>query len=124
MYIFAPQISLLFAYSPETASLAPQITEVMRIMIFFLVFMPFGMAGSCMFQGVGKGTTALIITIIRSLAGEIILAYLFGIVMGWGYVGVYVGLIVGSFIGSIVGYGWARLFLKKCKELFIKPKKV
>lgn len=122
MYIFAPQLSMLFAYSPETAGLAPQISEVMRIMIFFLVFMPFGMAGSCMFQGVGRGTTALIITIIRSLVGEVVLAYFLGIVMGFGYTGVYFGLVIGSFIGSMIGFGWAKLFLRECKKLFIKPK--
>ncbi len=122
IYIFAPQLSLLFAYSAETAGLASQITEVMRILTLFLIFIPFGMAGSCMFQGVGRGTSALIITIIRSLIGEIILAYLFGIVMGLGYMGVYSGLVLGSFIGSMIGYGWARIFLKECKKLF-KPEK-
>lgn len=122
IYIFAPQFSMLFAYSAETAGLAPQITEVMKILILFLIFMPFGMAGSCMFQGVGRGTSALIITIIRSLIGEVIFAYLFGVVMGLGYMGVYSGLILGSFIGSMIGYGWARIFLKECKKLF-KPKK-
>ncbi|WP_303248021.1 MATE family efflux transporter [uncultured Methanobrevibacter sp.] len=122
IYIFAPQLSLLFAYSAETAGLASQITEVMRILTLFLIFVPFGMAGSCMFQGVGRGTSALIITIIRSLIGEIILAYLFGIVMGLGYMGVYSGLVLGSFIGSMIGYGWARIFLKECKKLF-KPEK-
>lgn len=122
IYIFAPQLSLLFAYSAETAGLASQITEVMRILTLFLIFVPFGMAGSCMFQGVGRGTSALIITIIRSLIGEIILAYIFGIVMGLGYMGVYSGLVLGSFIGSMIGYGWARIFLKECKKLF-KPEK-
>lgn len=122
IYIFAPQLSLLFAYSAETAGLASQITEVMRVLTLFLIFVPFGMAGSCMFQGVGRGTSALIITIIRSLIGEIILAYLFGIVMGLGYMGVYSGLVLGSFIGSMIGYGWARIFLKECKKLF-KPEK-
>ncbi len=80
------------------------------------------MAGSCMFQGVGRGTTALIITIIRSLIGEVVLAYFMGIVMGFGYTGIYVGLVIGSFIGSMIGFGWAKLFLKECKKLFIKPK--
>lgn len=123
MYVFAPQLSLLFAYSPETAGLAPQITEVMRIMILFLVFVPFGMAGSCMFQGVGRGTTALIITIMRSLLGEVILAYFLGIVMGFGYSGVYFGLIIGAFIGSMIGFGWAKLFLRECNKVFGKKAK-
>lgn len=123
MIIFAPQLALLFSYSAETAYLTAQIAEVMRIMSLFLMFMPLGMAGSCLFQGVGRGTTSLIITIIRSLIGEIILAYLLGIVFNFGYFGIYFGLISGSFIGSLVGFGWASLFLKKCKQLFSSKKK-
>ncbi|MDO5848886.1 MAG: MATE family efflux transporter [Methanobrevibacter sp.] len=120
MIIFAPQLSLLFSYSAETAYLTDKIAEVMRIMSLFLIFMPFGMAGSCIFQGVGRGTTSLIITVIRSLIGEVILAYTFGIAMGLGYMGIYSGLIVGSFIGSMIGFGWAKLFIRECKKLFGK----
>lgn len=120
IYIFAPQLSVLFAYSAETAPLIPQISEVMRILILFLVFVPFGMAGSSMFQGVGRGTAALVITIIRSLLGEVVLAYLFGIVLGFGYPGVYFGLVTGAFIGSMFGFGWAKLYLKKLEKVFRK----
>ena len=123
IYIFAPELSLLFTYSAETAGLAPQIVEVMRIMIFFVVFAPFGIAGGCMFQGVGKGTTALAITIIRSLLAEVIIAYFLGIVLGLGYTGIYIGIIIGGFIGSMIGFGWAGLFLRECKRLFGKPEK-
>lgn len=116
--IFAPQIALLFSYSAATAHLTPQIADLIRIFIFFLIFMPFGMAASCLFQGVGRGTNALIITILRSLIGESIFAYLFGIVLGLGTNGIYLGIITGGFIGSMFGYFWSRLFVKKTKKIF------
>ena len=70
------------------------------------------------FQGVGKGTSSLLITIIRSLFAEVVLAYLFGIVLGYGEMGIFAGVIIGSFIGSMFGYSWARLFIKKLKIKF------
>lgn len=120
LYIFAPQISVLFAYSAETSGLIPQITEVMRILILFLISVPFGVSGGSMFQGVGRGTASLIITIIRALLGEVIFAYIFGIMLGFGYQGIYFGLIVGAFIGSMFGYSWAKLFIRKLEKVYKK----
>lgn len=119
--VFAPQLALLFSYSAETAYLTSQIEEVLRILSLFLVFMSFGIAGSCLFQGVGRGTTSLIITIFRSLIGEIVFSYLLGIVFGMGYTGVFYGLILGSFCGCMFGYIWARVYLKELKKVFKNP---
>lgn len=116
--IFAPQISLMFSYSSATAYLTPQIAEVLRILSLFLFFMTFGLMSACMFQGVGRGTTSLIITIIRSFISEIIFAYLFGFVFNLGVNGVFTGLVLGSFIGSMVGYLWGKLYLKNVKKKF------
>lgn len=116
--IFAPQISLMFSYSSATAYLTPQIAEVLRILSLFLFFMTFGLMSACMFQGVGRGTTSLIITIIRSFISEIIFAYLFGFVFNLGVNGVFTGLVIGSFIGSMVGYLWGKLYLKNVKKKF------
>lgn len=121
--IFAPQLALLFSYSDQTAYLTSQIADVLRILAFFLVFMSFGMAGSCLFQGVGRGTTSLIITIVRSLLGEIIFAYIFGFIFHLGAYGVFIGLVVGSFCGCMFGYGWAKLYLREVKKIFSKPSK-
>lgn len=119
--VFSPQLALLFSYSAETAYLTGQIADVLKILALFLVFMSFGVAGSCMFQGVGRGTTSLIITIIRSLVGEVVFAYLFGFVFNFGAYGIFFGLVVGSFCGCMVGYGWARLYLRELKKIFKKP---
>ena len=117
-FIFAPQIALLFSYSAATAYLTSQIAFALRIFCFFLIFVPFGIAGSFVFQGVGKGTSSLIITIVRSLFAEVVFAYLFGLVLGYGEMGIFAGVILGSFIGSMFGYTWARLFIKKLKIKF------
>jgi putative MATE family efflux protein len=116
MYVFAPQIAMIFSYSSSSVNLAVQIADVLKILSFFLVPIPFGIVASMTFQGVGKGTTSLIITIFRSLLLESVFAYLFGIFLGGGLIGMYVGLVFGCTLGSIIGYLWARLFLKSFKK--------
>ena len=118
VFIFAPQIALLFSYSASTAYLTAEIAFALRILCLFLIFVPFGIAGSFVFQGVGKGTASLIITIVRSLFAEVVFAYLIGIVLGYGSMGIYLGVIIGGFIGSMFGFTWASLFIKKLKIKF------
>lgn len=111
-FIFAPQISMVFAYS-SSASLAPLIAEIIRIMIIFIYSICLGMVSAMLFQGVGKGTTSLALTVIRSLICEVILSYLFAIILGFGAYGVYFGVVVGGLIGGFVSLGWATLFLRR-----------
>lgn len=118
VFIFSPQLALVFSYSEATSYLTSEIANVLRILCGFLLFMAFGMCGSCLFQGVGRGTSSLIITLLRSLICEVILAYLFGIVLGYGEMGIYCGVVLGSFIGSMFGYFWARSFVRRTKKIF------
>ena len=111
-FIFAPQISMVFAYS-SSASLAPMIAEIIRIMIIFIYSICLGMISAMIFQGVGKGTTSLCLTIIRSLICEVILSYLFGIIFGWGAYGVYFGITIGGLIGGFISFGWASLYIRR-----------
>ena len=39
---------------------------------------------------------------------------------GWGVVGIYVGIILGCFVGGTVGYIWAKVFIRRFKEISIK----
>ncbi len=118
VFIFAPQIAILFSYSASTAGLTSEIVSALRMLCLFLVFVPFGIVGSFVFQGAGKGTSSLIITIVRSLFAESIFAYLFGIVLGYGEMGIYIGILIGGVIGAVFGFTWASLFIKKLKNEF------
>ncbi|KZX12968.1 MATE family efflux transporter [Methanobrevibacter curvatus] len=118
MVIFSPQIAQIFSYSDTAGGLPEAIAQVLQILSFFLVDMPFGLVSSMVFQGVGKGHMSLLITMCRSLIFEAILAYLFGFVFGGGIIGLYIGIVLGSFIGSFFGFGLAILFLKAVKKRF------
>ena len=126
MYLFSPQIATMFSYTKASASLLPEIATAISILSLFVVAVPHGIMSSMMFQGVGKGTYSLLITLLRSLILESVFAYIFTFIFGWGVIGVYLGLLVGCFVGGTIGYVWAKFFIKKFKDISIRkysPKK-
>ena len=120
MYIFSNQIATVFAYTSASASLAPEIAAALSVLTLFVLASPHGMMSSMMFQGVGKGTYSLIITLLRSLILESVFAYIFCFMFGWGVTGIYAGVVLGCFVGGSAGYIWAKFFIRKFKQISIK----
>ncbi|MDR2623304.1 MAG: MATE family efflux transporter [Methanobrevibacter sp.] len=116
IFIFAPQISYLFAYSPDLIDIRNLISEFLRVTCLFYVFVPLGMSASSIFQGVGKGLSSLLITAIRLLIFEVIFTYVLAIICGFGQYGVWYGIILGNGFGSILGYYYSRRYIKKLIE--------
>lgn len=114
-YIFAPQISMIFAFG-SSATLAPRIAEIIRIMIIFIYSICMGAVAAMLFQGVGKGTTSLALTVIRSLLLEVVCSVLFALVFGLGEYGVYYGVVTGGIIGGFISLGFALLYLKRLRS--------
>ena len=117
MVIFSSQIATAFSYTNASAGLSSQIATAISILSFFVLAIPHGIMSSMMFQGVGKGTYSLIITLLRSLILESVLAYLFCFIFGWGVIGIYAGVVLGCFLGGTVGYVWAKFFIKKFEKI-------
>jgi len=111
-FFFAPQISQVFAYS-SSAALAPRIASLIQIMIIFIYAVCLGMVSAMMFQGVGKGFTSLFLTFIRALLLEVVFSYLFGVMFGWGEIGIYYGVVVGGFIGGLISFIWANIYMNR-----------
>ena len=116
LVVFAPQLAVIFAYTPETASLIPEITSFLRIASFGLLLVGIGMPSSFFYQGIGRGTTSLFWTIIREVIFTVTCTYLFGIVMNFGLTGIWIGLAVGRILASVLNYTYARYTLKKLKK--------
>jgi putative MATE family efflux protein len=123
MFIFSTQIATMFSYTEASASLSPQIATAISVLSLFVLAIPHGMMSSMMFQGVGKGTYSLLITLLRSLILESVFAYVFCFIFGWGVSGIYAGVVFGCFVGGTVGYIWAKFFIKKFKEISIRKYK-
>ena len=120
MYVFAPQIASIFAYTSASATLAPEIASALSVLTLFVLAIPHGMMSAMVFQGVGKGTYSLLITLARSLIMESVFAYIFCFMFGWGVSGVYAGVVFGCFVGGTLGYIWAKFFIRKFKQISIR----
>ena len=115
-FIFAKYIAMIFTYSPQSAYLSPTIAAFLQVMCIFFVFMPLGVASSSLFQGVGKGTTSLILTVLRELVFATVFAYIFAIPLGMGQQGVWWGIVAGNTFGGIIAYAWARLYINRLEK--------
>lgn len=113
IYIFAPQIVLLFAYSAGSSHIAASLTDFLRNMTLYYLFMAFGAPSTFLFQGLGKGLTALFQTLLRNVVFSTLCAYLFALVLGMGEHGVWYGIVVGQIIASIVTTVWANEYLRR-----------
>jgi Na+-driven multidrug efflux pump len=80
-----------------------------------LLLVGIGMPSSFLYQGIGRGTTALAWTIIRELIFTVSFTYLFGMVFNWGLMGIWIGLAVGRILASILNFTYARYTLRKLK---------
>ncbi|MBE6491274.1 MAG: MATE family efflux transporter [Methanobrevibacter sp.] len=117
MFVFSSPIATMFSYTEASAALSPQIAQAISVLSLFVLAIPHGMMSSMVFQGVGKGTYSLLITLLRSLILESVFAYLFCFIFGWGLTGIYAGVVFGCFVGGTVGYIWAKLFISKFKKM-------
>jgi len=113
--LFATPIASIFAYTPETSHLVSGIALFLQFAFLSIPLTGAGMASSFLYQGIGRGVTSLFFTIFREVICTVILTYLFGIVLGWGLIGIWIGLAVGRSIASIVNYIYGRHTIKQIR---------
>jgi Na+-driven multidrug efflux pump len=70
---------------------------------------------SSMFQGAGKGSYALIVTIVRTLVLGTPLAAVFALNLNMGLTGVWWGMVIGNLCGSMIAFIWANLYIRKLR---------
>ncbi|MCD7781663.1 MAG: MATE family efflux transporter [Methanosphaera sp.] len=114
LYIFAPQLSQLFAYG-SSAGLAPLVTDALHIMCIFCIGAALGVSSTMLFQGVGKGFTSLTFTFIRSFICEVLFSYIFAFVLEMGETGIYYGVGIGCIVGGIICVIGALGLLRRLK---------
>jgi len=118
IFIFAPQITTLFTYSEEARFLADDITAFLRYTALFYPSVPLGMLTSALFRGINQGMNALIVTLVRTLVLQVSVAYLLGMVLGYGLVGVWVGIAAGNLVAGIaLTFPWGRLAITRYRAL-------
>jgi Na+-driven multidrug efflux pump len=111
-FFLAPSIAWLFTTTQDAFRIRPEIITFLQTMCFFYPGVAFGMFSSAMFQGTGKGTISLTVTIIRTIILAVPLAYLFAIVIDLGLIGVWWGMVAGNLFGSLIAFSWGRHFIR------------
>jgi len=112
-FFLAPSIAWLFTTTQEAFRIRPELINFLQIMCFFYPGVSFGMFSSAMFQGTGKGTISLAVTIIRTIVLVAPLAYLFAIVIDLGLDGIWWGMVAGNLTGALIAFSWGRHFIRR-----------
>ena len=115
-FIFAYPISNAFNFISGNPEMIARIAEVLRIMVFYNLFVPFGATAIYVYQGVGSGFKSLVLTLLREIILSVGLAYVFAIVFNWGILGVYLGAIVGMILGCFIGFICIVIYEKKFRK--------
>ena len=112
-FIFSDYLAILFSYSSSSSSLAPLISEFLKIMCLFIIPVPLGVVAGNVFQAFGKGTASLILTANRNLILDVIFCAIAAFVLSAGAVGIYWGIVIGDIVGSIIAYLAIILYVRK-----------
>ena len=110
MFVFAPHIATLFAMGSDTAEIVPELTAFLRVMSLIFPVIGFGLFSASFFQGTGKGTRSLTITVLQTVVLSTLFVRVFAIELGLGLSGVWWGVIAGNAVGALFGYFWARRY--------------
>jgi putative MATE family efflux protein len=122
-FVFAYPISEGFNFINGNPQMISRTAEVLRIMVFYNLFIPFGATAAYVYQGVGSGFKSLALTILRELILSVFFAYIFAIPLKMGIFGVYLGAIIGMVLGSFIGFVciklYERSFKKECEKTVV-----
>lgn len=82
--VFAGDIASIFASSGTSVRIAGELTSFLAWIVIYYPTMAVGVASTYVFQGIGKGITAMFQTIMRETGFTIFFAVLLGVVLGYG----------------------------------------
>lgn len=110
--IFAPQIASIFA-SGSSARISGELTSFLMWIVLYYPTMAVGVASTYVFQGVGRGITAMFQTILRETGFTLGFALLFTLVFDWGVWGAWMGIVLGEVVSNNITLIWANSCINK-----------
>jgi putative MATE family efflux protein len=123
IFILAPIITAIFTTNPDSVRIQEGLELFLRITVFFYPGAAFGIAASAMFQGSGKGTYALIATLLRTVILTPIFAVILSTVFNLELAGIWWALVIANLIGSVISFTWAKLYIEKLRNKFAENQK-
>ena len=112
-FLLSPIITAAFTtFDIKLFALSDDIILFLKISCLFYPGAAFGIMASSIFQGTGKGTYALICTLLRTVILVPIFALFFTQLLDLGLAGVWYALVVANLIGSAVSFTWCKLYIR------------
>jgi Na+-driven multidrug efflux pump len=111
--LFAGDIASIFASSGSSARIAPELTSFIAWIVIYYPTMAVGVPSTYVFQGIGKGITAMFQTIMRETGFTIFFAVLLSVVLGYGVWGAWMGIVLGEIVSNNLTGIWADWQIKK-----------
>ncbi len=114
--LFAPQIAKIFTYSPDAVRIYDDLVIFLRIVSAMFLIVPMGMLTGAMFRGIGKGKRSLVVAVLRTIILQVPFAYVIGVSLDYGLIGVWVGVVLGNFTASVISFIWGMYTLENVFE--------
>ena len=111
--VFAGDIASIFASSGTSVRIASELTSFLAWIVIYYPTMAVGVASTYVFQGLGRGITAMFQTIMRETGFTIAFAVLFALVLNWGVWGAWMGIVLGEIVSNNLTLVWADWTIKK-----------
>lgn len=115
--VFAPDLASIFASSGTSARIAPELTSFLQWIVIYYPTMAVGVASTYVFQGLGKGITAMFQTIMRETGFTILFAVILGVFLGYGVWGAWMGIVLGEIVSNNITMVWADWQIKKLIDI-------
>jgi putative MATE family efflux protein len=112
IFVIAPFVAAVFASNAD-AIFRVDLEMFLKITCLFYPGAALGIASSAMFQGVGKGTYALIATLLRTIVLSVSLSVVFTLVFNLGMIGIWWAIVIANILGSVVSFTWGKLYIRK-----------
>ena len=111
--LFALDIASVFASAGSSARISAELTSIMAWIVIYYPTMAVGVPSTYVFQGIGKGVTAMFQTIMRETGFTLFFAVLFGVVLNYGVWGAWMGIVLGEILSNNLTGIWADWQIKK-----------
>ncbi|MFQ5553071.1 MAG: MATE family efflux transporter [Thermoplasmata archaeon] len=111
IFFLAGPLAALFTWSAASVDITQDIVLFLLITAPSVPFMAIAVPTSTMFQGTGRGYSALLVTLIRMVILMPALAYLFAAPLGLGLTGVWWGILAATSVGAAVAFIWGRAYV-------------
>ena len=104
VFIFAPQIAMIFNYSGDASPLINDIVLVLRLMLLFFLSQPIGSMCSGYFQGIGNGNLSLLTTFIQELVCPLSFMLIFINAFKPSLTLIILSVVLGKITGAIISW--------------------